>query len=129
MTQSADAAPRGAERRQFPRFQVRERLLGCVLSTNLPARIRDLGFGGFALETVEPLAVGAVESIRFTARNDRSTTLKAASLHCRPSCTDEGAPCFLTGFEFVSDQGPDAARQIEHLIGEVTSAGLYEGQS
>lgn len=118
----------GAERRAFPRFRVRDRILGHLIDMDRPVRLRDIGFGGFASETVEPLPLGGVHPVRLTAENDQSVTLKARALHNWPSCYDDGTPCFVTGFMFV-DNSPEDRDQIERLIGFVTSFALFGKQS
>ena len=113
----------GAERRRFPRFRVRERLLAHLVDEDRPLRIRDIGFGGFATETIEPLAVGRIHAIRFMAQ-DRTALLEAQSLHSWPSCADDGSPCYVTGFSFTTDTA-DVRERVEQLIEVVTTKGLY----
>lgn len=117
------------DRRKSPRLPVRDRILGCLVEADRPVRIREIGFGGFATETVEPLPVKAVHDVRFTARDDRSAVLRAQSLHCWPSCADDGTPCYVTGFVFRHEDSPDARQNIQMLIEKVTSVGLYEETS
>jgi hypothetical protein len=117
-------APFGAERRAFPRFRVRDRILGHLIDADRPVRLRDIGFGGFATETVEPLPLGGVHPVRLTAEDDQTVTLKARALHNWPSCFDDGTPCFVTGFAFIDNTAEDRDR-IERLIGFVTSFALF----
>jgi hypothetical protein len=117
-----DRSATGSERRRFPRFRVREKLLGHLLETDRPVRIRDIGFGGFATETVEPLPVGRVVAVRFTSPDDRSAVLEAESLHSWPSCADDGTPCYVTGFRFTEGS---PRQQVEQLVETVTTVGLY----
>lgn len=128
MSQHASGSPAthaGQERRKHPRFPTHGQLLGWVPAAQRPVAIRDIGFGGFATETVEPLPVGTVQSVRFTTKTDRSTVLQAKSLHSWPSCMQDGSPCYVTGFEFVVDP-TDAQRDITMLIEQVTSIGLFD---
>jgi hypothetical protein len=113
------------ERRKYPRFRVHERILGHLVDSDRPVRIRDISFGGFATETVEPLPVGHVEVVRFMSRDDRAELLEAQSLHCWPSCFDDGSPCWVTGFAFVGEE-PDTRARVGQLIAVVTTTGLYE---
>jgi hypothetical protein len=118
----------GAERRAFPRFRVRDRILGHLIDMDRPVRLRDIGFGGFASETVDPLPLGGVHPVRLTAEDDQTVTLKARALHNWPSCFDDGTPCFVTGFAFV-DNSPEDRDRIERLIGFVTSFALFGGKN
>lgn len=119
------AASTGPERRRSPRLPVRDRILGCLVETDLPVRIREIGFGGFATETVEPLPLKEINDVRFTAEDDKTAVLRAQSLHSWPSCTDAGVPCFVTGFEFRPDDPIEAERIVKMLIEKITAVGLY----
>lgn len=123
------AHSREADRRKFPRLPVRDRLLACLLESDRPVRIREIGFGGFATETVEPLPVKVVQKVRFTAKNDRTAELHARSLHCWPSCLNDGTPCYVTGFAFQPDEENEGRRIVKMLIEEVTSVGLYDDRT
>jgi hypothetical protein len=121
--QPQHTSPPFAERRRFPRFPVREKLLAELIEVDRPARVRDISFGGFATETREPLAVGTSVTVRFTSADDRSATVTAEPLHSWPSCDDAGAPCYVTGFAFA-DTAPKQI--IQQLIDTVTTPGLYK---
>lgn len=113
----------GSERRRFPRFPVREKLLAHLVEAGRPVRVRDIGFGGFATETREPLTVGEAMTVRFTSSDDRTAMVTASPLHSWPSCDEAGTPCYVTGFAFAEN----ASRQvIEQLIDTVTSPGLFK---
>ena len=114
------------ERRKFPRFRVRGKLLGYLVETDRPVRIRDISFGGFATETVEPLSLGRVEKVLFTARDDKTAMLDARSMHSWPSCADDGSPCYVTGFSFV--EGPTTRSDIGKLLEVVTATTLYRDE-
>ena len=116
----------GKERRRHPRFEVLGRVLGTIVSADLPVRIRDIGLGGFSVETVEPLDTGEVQPFRFTAMDDWTAVLSARSLHCRPSIAADGSPRFVTGFEFIKEQAADATETIRALITKVTSVQMFD---
>ena len=116
----------GEDRRQSPRFEVLGRLLGTIVSFDLPVRVRDIGLGGFSVETVEPLDTGAVHPVRFTAIDDSVAVLPAQCLHCRPSVATDGSPRYVTGFAFDTDTAPDTTQTITDLITKVTSVRLFD---
>lgn len=125
--QGMPASHEGPDRRQHPRFPTHGQLLGWVPAANRPVTIRDIGFGGFAAETVEPLPIGTVQSVRFTTKTDRSAVVQARSVHSWPSCMADGSPCYVTGFMFLIEPGKDDARRdITMLIEQVTSTGLFD---
>jgi hypothetical protein len=87
-------------------------------------RVRDVGLGGFSVETVEPLDIGVVQTVRFTTVDDWSALLPARSMHCRPSVAADGSPRYATGFSFVDET--KSLRTVQHLIEQVTSIKMYE---
>lgn len=113
------------ERRKHPRFLAAGRLAGYLLEHDLPVRVRDIGLGGFSIETMTPLEPGAAHSVRFISRDDWTATLPALVANCRPSCADDGSPRFVSGFAFLPDDAPDTRRTVETLIEKVTSVGLF----
>jgi hypothetical protein len=123
--QSAQPADRQPDRRKSPRLLVRGRLLGCLLETDRPVRIREIGLGGFVTETIDPLPVSVRHEVRFTTEDDESAVIAAVSLHSWPSCASDGTPCFVTGFEFRPDDPVEAQRVVRMLIEKVTAVGLY----
>ena len=113
------------ERRRFPRFGAADRLAGNLLDQDLPVRVRDIGLGGFSIETMTPLETGVEHRVRFVSRDDWSTVLPARIANCRPSCADDGSPLFVAGFAFLADDKPETKRTIQILIEKVTSVQLY----
>jgi len=124
MSQTSQPA-RQQDRRKSPRLPVRGRLLACLVESDRPLRIREIGFGGFATETVEPLPLSVMHQVQFTAQDDKSAVLRAQSLHSWPSCLSDGTPCFVTGFAFVPDKPAEDQQIVRMLIETVTATGLY----
>lgn len=116
---------RQVDRRKSPRLPVRGRLLACLVETDHPLRLREIGFGGFATETVEPLPLSVMHQVQFMSKDDKSAVLRALSLHSWPSCLSDGTPCFVTGFEFRPDEPTEAQQIVKMLIEKVTAPGLY----
>jgi hypothetical protein len=106
-------------RRQAPRFDTLGRIVGHLLSTDLPVRVREISFGGFSIETMRPIAAGAVHRVRFTASDDWSVELDARSVHSRPSCAKDGSPRIATGFSFLVPHQSEAA--VQHMLATSTS--------
>ena len=113
------------ERRKHPRFPAADRLAGHLLDHDLPVRVRDIGLGGFSVETMAPMASGTDHRVRFISRDDWSTVLPARLANCRPSCADDGSPLYVSGFAFLDEDAPDTRRTVEVLIEKVTSVRLY----
>ena len=89
-------------------------------------RVRDIGLGGFSIETVTPLETGGEHQIRFSATDAWSAVITALVANCRPSCADDGSPLFVSGLSFLPDDRPDSRRTVEILIEKVTSVQLYQ---
>jgi hypothetical protein len=113
------------ERRRFPRFGAADKLAGNLVDQDLPVRVRDIGLGGFSIETMAPLEPGVEHRVRFVSRDDWSTVLTARIANCRPSCADDGSPLFVAGFAFLTDDKPETKRTVQILIEKVTSVQLY----
>ena len=113
------------ERRRHPRFGTAGRLAGHLLEHDLPVRVRDIGLGGFSIETMEPHEPGAELRIRFVSHDDWSTVLAAKISNCRPSCADDGSPLYVAGFAFSGVEKPETKRTVQILIEKVTSVRLY----
>jgi len=129
MTQSQagpPGEPSGPDRRRYPRFDATGRVVGTLLTIDLPVRIRDIGFGGFAIETVDPVTPGQVHQVRLTTVDDRSVIVEAKTLHCRPSCAPDGSPRYVTGLAFTSAESPETQRAVGRIIESVTSLQIHD---
>ena len=87
-------------------------------------RVRDIGLGGFSVETMTPMEAGGDHRVRFISHDDWSTTLTARLANCRPSCAEDGSPLFVSGFAFLDDQ-PETRRTVAVLVEKVTVVGLF----
>ena len=119
---TTDATP--PNRRQFPRFDTLGRIVGHLPAVDLPVRIREIGFGGFSVETIEPFPAGGSHVVRFTAQDDWTIELPARAVHTRPSCASDGSPRFATGFAFEPHAEAEAA--VKRMIETITSVRLFE---
>jgi hypothetical protein len=105
------------------------KLAATLLDADLPVRVRDVGLGGFSIETMLPLTEGAEHHVRFVARDDWSTVLLARVANSRPSCAADGSPLFVAGCAFAGEEHPDTRRTVQILVEKVTSVRLYENES
>ncbi len=111
--------PSGSERRKHVRFPAADKLLGTLIAHKLPVRVRDVGVGGFSVESMQPLSTGQVEAVQLLAADDWSAIVEAKSLHCHPSVSPDGLPLFVTGYAFVPDSA--SADLIATIVQKVTS--------
>jgi PilZ domain-containing protein len=96
-----------------------------LLDQDLPVRVRDIGLGGFSIETMEPLPPDREHRVRFISQDDWSTILPARLANCRPSCAEDGSPLYVAGFAFVDDGTPEMKRTVAVLVEKVTVVNLY----
>ena len=113
------------ERRKHPRFLAAGRIAGHLIDRDMPVRVRDIGLGGFSIETMEPLEPGVEHRVRFVSHDDWSTVLPAKVANCRPSCAEDGSPLYVAGCAFAGDEKPETRRTVQILIEKVTSVKLY----
>ena len=115
-----------AERRKHPRFLAAGKIAGHLIDRDMPVRVRDIGLGGFSIETMTPLEPGGEHLIRFVSADEWSAVLAALVSNCRPSCGEDGSPLYVAGLSFMPDDRPDTRRTVETLIEKVTSVQLYQ---
>ena len=88
-------------------------------------RVRDIGPGGFSVETMSPLPAGGEHRVRFISQDDWSTILPAKLANCRPSCAEDGSPLYVAGFSFIDDEAPETRQTVAVLVEKVTLVNLY----
>jgi len=105
------------ERRQSPRLEVLGTLHGQIVPLRIAITVREIGFGGFSIETVFPLPVEAIHDFRFTLRNGSTVTVRGRVAHCREEVRETGS-IYIAGLEFV-DPLPARRRKAQALVTEV----------
>lgn len=107
-------------RRAHPRVEVLGQLRGQPVTFRTPLLVRDLGEGGFSVESPLPFRVGSQHLFRFTSDRGMVVFVSGRTIHNRlvPVLGQPGT--YVAGFQFVFD-GPAAERAVEALLGEVTS--------
>lgn len=110
-------APDVHERRKSPRLEVLGTLHGQIVPLRIAITVREIGFGGFSIETVFPLPVEAIHDFRFTLRSGSTVTVRGRVVHCREEAR-ESATIYVAGLEFV-DALPARRRKAQALVNEV----------
>src|SRR5262245_57060021 len=77
----------GDWRRKTPRIEVLGQLHGTLVAMDVPILVRNIGAGGFGIESPVPFPPGATHVFRFTAGTGLRVVLKACTRHCQ-----EGTP-------------------------------------
>lgn len=110
-----------AERRHAPRLEVLEQLHGQLVSVNVPLVVRELGTGGFSVESSVPFPPGARHRFRFTIAGSGEVLIDAIAAHSRSARVTRGPDRYISGFTFWDDGNPETARAIDVLLDAITS--------
>jgi hypothetical protein len=87
------------DRRRSPRLEVMGSLHGQMVPLRIAICVREVSFGGFSIETVFPLPIGAEHEFRFTLRSGLTVTVRGKVAHCRQ---ESGNPAlYVMGLEYV----------------------------
>ena len=114
------------ERRAACRLEVLDQLNGQLVSMNVPILVRELGAGGFSIESNVPFPIGAHHQFRFTTAAGLAIILEAAVVHSQPTRPAHGWKRYVTGFSFVHDAIHDTARDIDILLDAMTAVLQFE---
>ena len=102
------------ERRASPRTEVLGRVSLTVLSTPVPARLREISTGGCAVETPTPLPQG-VHHFRLDIEGQAPVELAAELVHSTRLTLSGGETIHLAGFEFLPLSEP-TSRALTGLV-------------
>jgi hypothetical protein len=86
----------------------------------LPIVVRDVGSGGFSIETPIPFPIGSLQTFRFTSPQGREFLVTARSVRSSAT-TSDGVMSHLTGFAFERD-GASGRDEIERIVESMASA-------
>ena len=108
------------ERRSNPRLDVLGQVHVHIATCPVPASLREIGPGGFSLETTTPFPPGQTHEFHFGLDDGSEMQVRAASVHCALMKIVAGMPVHLNGFEFVQ-RDADVRDEIDAFVGRVTS--------
>jgi len=107
--------------RTTPRLEVVGQIHGQSLTFNTPLIVRDLSSGGFSVESAVPFGRGTTHVFRFTTTNGVSVVLRANAMHSRPVAGSSFPERFTTGFQFLTPDDEQTAKNIDTLLDAATS--------
>ena len=110
-----------AERRFAPRLDVLDQLHGHLVKINVPLIVRELGAGGFSVESPVPFPPGARHRFRFTLAGGGEVIVEAVGVHTRSTGAIGGTDRHISGFAFCLDGHSETARAVPTLLGAVSS--------
>ncbi len=85
---------------------------------NLSFLVRDVGAGGFAVESAIGFPRAAVHEFRLTTANGEFVHVRARAMYCRENPDNPQYP-FVVGFSFVQDASVN--RTVERLMDAATA--------
>lgn len=116
-----DRAVDPRERRGTPRVKVLGQIHGHIVTLDVPVLIREIGLGGFSIETALKFPVGAEHAFRLTHADGESVTLRGRVAHCTGRLKADRSPTFITGFMFLEDPTSTSAASLGALIDKITA--------
>ena len=90
------------DRRGGPRVEVLGSLHGQLVPLRVGVRVREIGFGGFSIESDVPLPLDAQQDFRFTLRLGHTVTIRARVVHCRGDQRDDRT-IYVVGLAFADE--------------------------
>ena len=107
----------GRERRRSPRVELRGLVSGRLLQPGTAVVVVDMSLGGLATETPFPFERGTVHELQLTLGDGAAVDLRARVMHCRNIAAEGEEPRYFTGFQFVDEEGEDAAGGVFDNLG------------
>jgi hypothetical protein len=101
---------------QERRLNIGQLVAGQLLPSGQPVRIRDIAFGGFAMETSFPVDQDAVLGFRFKSRDGSSFEVSARVVHTR-KVVGPDTHSYFSGLEFA-DQFSSMASEMSDILVE-----------
>jgi len=100
------------------------RIQGRLVSLPLPVELRDMGPGGFSVESPLPFPEGARRLFLFTTAGGLQVLIEGAAAHCRPD--DRGDAGYITGFRFVRSRLTDTDADVVVLLDALSGLADFE---
>jgi len=82
----------------------------------MPLLVRNLGAGGFGVESSVPFTPGTAHTFRFTTASGVAVVVTAQTRHCHALTLEDGTMRYRAGLSFVLEPGSVTVRLIEVLL-------------
>jgi hypothetical protein len=117
-------SPLRRDRRGSPRVEARNHVLGRLVASGAAARVVDVGFGGFQLETDAPFEIGTLHQIRlYTAVAGVDVVVTGCVVYSRRDSTAARRSRYLSGFSLAGPHHWDSQAQYDRLLDAVADPG------
>ena len=97
-----------------------DELHGRLVAMRVPISVRELGPGGFSIESPVPFPPGSRHQFRFITSQDEVILVEAAAVHTRPAAPAGEASRYISGFAFCHLE-PETADGVDRLLEALTS--------
>jgi hypothetical protein len=108
------------ERRRSPRLDALGQVHVHIATCPVPASLREIGPGGFSVETTTPFPPGQTHEFHFGLDDGSEIHVQASSVHCALTKIVAGMPVHLNGFEFVQ-RDADVREEIDAFVDRITA--------
>jgi len=108
------------ERRRSPRLDALGQVHVHIATCPVPASLREIGPGGFSVETTTPFPPGQTHEFLFGLDDGSQIHVRASSVHCALTKIVAGMPVHLNGFEFVQ-RDADVREEIDAFVDRITA--------
>jgi hypothetical protein len=88
--------------------------------------VRNLGAGGFGIESSLAFPIGSVQKFRFTTVSGAAIVVSAEVKYCHTIAAADRADRYRAGLSFVHEPGGATVRAIEELLNAATSPLMFQ---
>ena len=110
----------GASRRRTPRFEVTGEIAVTLDDGTTPVQLRDIGLGGFGLESTDSFQARSRHTARFRDDEGLDVTIVAEAVHSRRLPSDKAGERWMTGFTYIIDDTA-AGEAVEAVLDRATA--------
>jgi c-di-GMP-binding flagellar brake protein YcgR len=106
------------ERRRNPRVDVLGQVHVHIVTSPVPATLREISLGGFSIESTTPFAPGIRHDFHFSLDDGSDIRVRATSVHCSLVRVESGLSMHLSGFEFIQ-RDARVRDEVESFVGRI----------
>jgi PilZ domain len=107
------------DRRRAPRVEVLGRILGEIVSMDVPVQVREVSLGGLSFGSTISFTAGAVHEFRLTLGDDSDVLLRGRIVRSQERIEANGSRLFITAVQFIDDESRDDDSPVGGLIDKI----------
>ena len=120
---TGDRSSHPFNRRRTVRLSMERLIQAQAYGSDAGLAITDVSFRGMKAQATAPFWPGACHVVR-VASGQHGIELHARVVYCQRAVTDCGAPCYVVGWEFLSEPGVDES--ADELVALVAGEGPFD---